>query len=279
METRLAHGRFYGETTRSSDVGGLVLSETVYRPGVRIPRHSHEHAYFCLILRGSYSETFGRMRRECRPMTVAFHPSGELHSEQFHSEPVRSFNVEVEPGWSERLREHSRFLDAPMQVESGWLASLALRMYREFTLMDDLSSLAVEGLAIEVVVEASRQARRKHDWSSRKWLRQAREVIHERFSESLTLGAIAESVGVHPVHLATEFRKAHRCTVGQYLRQLRVEYACRQLSTSMMPLAEIAIAAGFTDQSHLSKTFKYATGMTPARYRAIFRSTLSSYKS
>jgi AraC family transcriptional regulator len=206
-------------------------------------------------------------------MTMAFHPSGELHSEQFHSEPVRSFNVEVEPSWAERLREHSRLLESPMHIESGGLGSLALRMYREFRLMDDLSPLAVEALAIEVLVEASRQVRRPRLRGSREWLGHARELIHERFCETLTLAAIAKTVGVHPVHLATEFRKLHRCTIGQYLRRLRVEYACREISKSNTPLAQIALAAGFTDQSHLSRTFRQLTGMTPAAYRTASRPT------
>ncbi len=87
----------------------------------------------------------------------------------------------------------------------------------------------------------------------------------------LTLAAIASVVGMHPVYLAREFRKHFRCTVGQYQRRLRIESACLEISRSDTPLAEVAAAVGFYDQSHFSRTFKRITGLTPAEYRAVFR--------
>jgi AraC family transcriptional regulator len=76
---------------------------------------------------------------------------------------------------------------------------------------------------------------------------------------------------VHPAHLAREFRRRRHCTIGGYVRRLRVEFACRELSSTDAPLAEIALAAGFSHQSHLTRTFKELTGMTPAKFRALSR--------
>ena len=103
-----------------------------------------------------------------------------------------------------------------------------------------------------------------------RWLVHAVEFLRESFTEHLTLTQVASVVGVHPVYLAREFRRFHRCTVGEYVRRLRVERACRQLSSSNESLAMIAAGAGFSDQSHLSRTFKRLIGMTPAQYRANF---------
>ena len=61
---------------------------------------------------------------------------------------------------------------------------------------------------------------------------------------------------VHPVHLAQTFRKFYRCTIGDYVRSLRIEFACRQLAATKMPLSEIALLAGFADQSHFTRTFR-----------------------
>jgi AraC family transcriptional regulator len=63
------------------------------------------------------------------------------------------------------------------------------------------------------------------------------------------------------------FRTNVGCTPGEYVRRLRVEFACHRISSSDMPLIEIALEAGFSDQSHLTKNFKRYTGMTPARFR------------
>ena len=81
---------------------------------------------------------------------------------------------------------------------------------------------------------------------------------------------IAATVDVHPAHLARTFRRFQRQTVGDYLRQLRLEFARARLSASAEPISEIALSAGFYDQCHFSRAFKRHTGMTPAEYRAAF---------
>jgi len=121
-----------------------------------------------------------------------------------------------------------------------------------------------------MLAEVSRRQVRVSDHKPPRWLAQALELLREQFSEHLTIAYLARSVGVHPVHLAREFRKFYRCTIGEYIRQLRIEYACRKLSISDASLAAIASGAGFSDQSHFSRTFKRLVDMTPAQYRAAF---------
>ena len=57
------------------------------------------------------------------------------------------------------------------------------------------------------------------------------------------------------------------CTVGEYIRRVRVGFARRELATTDKPIAEIAFAAGFSDHSQLTKTFKRLTGRAPSAYR------------
>ena len=92
-------------------------------------------------------------------------------------------------------------------------------------------------------------------------------VLHDRFKENLELAEIAAVVGVHPVYMASMFRRHFHKTIGDYQRQLRVEFACKRLATGLMSLAEIALAAGFVDQSHFARVFKRSLGMTPGTYR------------
>ena len=66
---------------------------------------------------------------------------------------------------------------------------------------------------------------------------------------------------------ARTFRGDYGCSPGEYLRRLLVEIACQRLAMTDVPLAEIALAAGFSDQSHFTKTFRRYNGMTPGEYR------------
>lgn len=270
MEMTLPRGHFYGDIIKSHEVAGFVLSETRYQPGINVPRHSHEHGYICLVRQGGYTETYGKKTRACGPSTIAFHPPGEIHSEHFHNREARSFNIEISSGWLARVREHSEVLDRPADFRGGRLAELALRLYKEFEQMDAVSPLAIEGFALEMIAEAARSQSKSNGRKPPLWLEQTRELLAARFNENLALPEIALTAGVHPVYLATAFRRFYRCTIGDYVRRLRVEHACREIIKADSSLADVAIASGFANQSHLCRAFKSHTGVTPTEYRAMF---------
>lgn len=136
--------------------------------------------------------------------------------------------------------------------------------------MDSASSLIIEGLTLEIMAGAARYSAKQGEQKIPYWLKQARDLIHARFNENLTLDRIASEVGVHPVHMATVFRQKYQSTVGEYIRRLRIEYACLELAQGKTPLGTIALDAGFANQAHFSKTFKRLTGFTPASYRNSF---------
>ena len=128
--------------------------------------------------------------------------------------------------------------------------------------------LVIEALTTEVLVFGLRATLRRDEPRSSTAARRARQIIENEFASPLSLARIAAEVGVHPVHLARQFRATQGCTVGEYIRAARVAFARQQLTSSGDSIAEIAIDAGFADQSQLSRSFKRITGETPAAYRA-----------
>jgi AraC family transcriptional regulator len=246
------------------------MMEGLYDPNTKVPRHSHEQAVFCIALKGCCAEVYGSGVREYQPLTVQFLPPNETHSLEISSTAVSAFSVEVAPQWLDRTREYSLFLDNSVHSRGGLLSRLFMSLYKEFRQTDDASTLAIEGLALEMLAEVSRCQVKGSDCKPPRWLAQVLELLHEQFSEHLTLAHIATSVGVHPVYLARGFRRFCRCTIGEYIRQLRIEHACHELCGSDTSLAAIASAAGFSDQSHFSRTFKRFMKITPAQYRQTF---------
>jgi AraC family transcriptional regulator len=107
------------------------------------------------------------------------------------------------------------------------------------------------------------------------WLKRAEAIIRDRFSESVSLNEVAKTVAIHPVHLARTFRQHYRCSIGEYVRKLRVEFAREAIVTTDCALTDIGMAAGFYDQSHFARTFKHATGLTPSALRAMTRTRSS----
>lgn len=264
---KLQTGHYYGLSSPVRQVAGLRLAERTYSTDFKTPAHSHPEAYFCLILDGASKQTYGEKTRVREPLTTLFYPPNELQSESFGCAGGRIFNVEMDSRWLRHFREYSVIGEESVGLRGGSVAWLMSKLYYEFRRMDAASPLVIEGLTLEIIAEASRKSAASRNRTPR-WLEQARDILHEQFADNMTLDCIAKSVGVHPVYLASSFRKEYRCTIGDYRRRLRVEFACREISKSQSSLAQIALAAGFANQAHFSKTFKRLTGVTPAQYRA-----------
>jgi AraC family transcriptional regulator len=273
VNLQLASGKFYGKTLKHQQVGGFSLSETRYAPRSALPYHSHESQYFGFVLSGTYTENYEQKVRSCRPSSIVYHPAGESHAQYFDNTPVQLFRIEVNQARLGNLSSTNLSLECP-DSRRGLAIGLAHRLYQEFCESDAVSHLAIEGLALELIVATARHSHRSGNISREPvgWLRKAHDLIESCFLESLTLGDIAQTVGVHPVTLAREFRRYYDCTVGDMVRRARISFACRQLLKPEESLTSIAIAAGFYDQSHFAKTFKRQIGMTPAEYRLNFGS-------
>jgi AraC family transcriptional regulator len=270
MSLELPVGCFFGNRVQARELAGFLLTDYNHGPGDCIRSHHHERSFFGLVVAGGYTETCGGRNRECDAATVVFHPAGERHAERIWDGGARVFHVEAVTHWLREAPEYRAALEAPAVVRGGVLARLTFRIYREFRRSDAFSRLAVEGLVLELLAERSRREpgpAKLHP----PWLLRVREVLHARFPALPSLTGLAREVGVHPVHLARTFRAHFGCPIGEYVRQLRIDYACRRLAEGNTPLVEIALAAGFTDQSHFVRTFKRLRGLTPAAFRRLGR--------
>lgn len=259
---------FNGIMFKRRKVSDFSLVEVNYSPNSEISAHAHEQANFCMAIEGGCAENYAAKTREYKPFTLGFLPPYQTHSLKASSIGMRAFSIDIAPQWTERMREYLLSAENSVYCSGGVLIQLMMKLYYEFQNIDEVSPLSVEGLALEMLAEVSRYQIRESN--PPRWLKQARDILHEQFPLHLSLDTIAREVGVHPVHLAREFRKHYRCTIGEYVRRIRIEYACRKMITSEIPLIEIALTAGFSDQSHFTRIFKRLKGMTPAEYRVKF---------
>ncbi len=256
---------------KKQELKGLLISEARYPARLKQPRHTHEFASFSFVLAGGYVENYEKRAHERTPSTLIFHPPQESHSVDFKNETVRILNVQFDFKRLAGIREHSVILDSPAVCRTETINWLGRKIHQEFGRMDCASALALEGLVLEILAEASRSKFCRKEKKSPRWLEEAKDYLHAHFSESILLENIAQAVGIHPVHLNRVFRQSFGCTIGEYVRRLRVEFASQQISKTDSPLSEIAQAAGFSDQSHLNKTFKNIYGFTPSEYRKVSR--------
>ena len=270
MDLRILDGPFRGHIIKTYEFAGLRLVDRVYSAKTKVPNHSHPHAIFCVGLTGMCSEVFAEKVRQYEASTVQFLPPDQCHSLDFPFADTRAFSMEIPTSWIERASEFSLRLDNSVHAHGGLLSGLMMKVYEEFRHLDSASPVAIQGLAMELLAAVSRHNSNRSGRQPQRWLARTVDLLGESLTEHMTLTQVASAAGVHPVYLAREFRRFHGCTIGEYIRRLRVERACRQLSSSDESLATIAAGAGFSDQSHFSRTFKRLMGMTPAQYRATF---------
>jgi AraC family transcriptional regulator len=216
------------------------IAETDH-PSAALPAHSHPQTTICRVLRGELFEA-GRV---FRANDVIFRHPGQPHADEFGSDGARCFNIVLDK--------------TPPQFRQFHAAEpVVRRLARE--LRRGPSALVVEGLLYQLIGEISREP------ASSGVARAASKLIHQRFTGPLSLRAIADELGVHPVHLTRSFRREFGATLVDAVEILRIAYA-KELLAGPLPIAEIALASGFADQSHFTKVFRRATGTTPRRYR------------
>jgi len=204
---------------------------------------------------------------ECTTGGTIFHAPGESHQNRFLESGAHLLVLELQPEFLSGIAGQGIVTDRQHKLISVYCAQLAVRLERMLKLSDPLSALSAEGLCLEILSEALQPCSRGPERASPDWLPRVHEILHDRYREHLTLTDLAGQVRVHPVHLARAFRKRYTCCIGDFIRKLRVEAACRELLQSDAAIAEIAARTGFTDQSHLTRIMKRHAGVSPAEFR------------
>jgi len=270
MELKLKAGEFYGTTSQALSANGFRFTEKAYSSRSTLPAHAHELPHFCFVLSGNYNENIAGKVFERGPAALVYYPPDVSHGEK-HLTSGRHLLVEIDLEGLQKVRDYGARLGEPVAVRSDSSLWLAARMYREFRERDELSALVLESISTELLIAASRQVKQRPERQSPAWLQTVKEFLRENFAEPPRLNEIAAAVDIHPTHLARVFRQFEHCTVGDYIRQLRIEFARERILGSNDPLVEIALAAGFADQTHFTRSFKRITGMTPTEFRSIFK--------
>ena len=180
----------------------------------------------------------------------------------------------VDPGGSAVLAV--RFTPAGLALWGGWNAS-ALEA-REHALGELLPAAAQPPLhalretnsfarRIDLLCAWLRRLRRppRHDGGARL----AAEAARRLAATPLTIGSLARDLGIGRRRLERQFAEAVGLAPAEYARLRRIQQAAEALLAGSTPLAELAIAHGFSDQAHFTRRFTEVAGLPPGRFRAL----------
>ena len=251
---------------RAVRAGPLAVTLKRYRHDFEQAPHQHEHGTIDLVVSGSGRGTYRRKDMLSSAACVEYFAPGAEHSFKCGTRGICTMHVVVPGPLARREDGTGRALD--LELDPSRCLNLAAALLREVTRSAGPDGLAVESLAFELLAEASRWpagARGKPAWIDGVVSR----LTDER-GAPVALGELAAGAGVHPCHLAREFRRVMGVSVGTFSRRLRAAEASRRVAAGEEPLSRIAHACGYVDQAHLCHHLKSHAGLTPGAMRKLF---------
>ena len=242
-----------GETVLSAQLGEVIVSKTVYQPGMVMSAHVHELPYVSLVVEGRYTEHRLDAPRQLHRNMLVFHPPGEEHADCVHDVSMTTVNIEYRSGLLP-----TQFLCARgSAVERLTHDLLCAFAGRESQLHNALA-------AIDAYLRRSATCH-----SPPESIALARDVL-VREDRMHSVSAVAKELGMHRTALARTFKRIYGESPRASLTHRRLGVAAQMLTTSAQTITQIAVECGYYDQSHFCRQFKRLTGMSPSHYRRAF---------
>jgi AraC-like DNA-binding protein len=260
MATLLSSGNYFGTEQQYNDDALFKLNITQYQPFDDIHEHYHENAYLSLLINGHYQEASKAEKNVINPGEILFRPAGYHHANHFMGAGGRCLNIELKKELLSNYELASLIPKTALTYKAGTFEYLYRVMYSfanniDVTLSDEyIFNWLTESASYKIPVRLL-------------WLPRVKEILENEFESHHTINSIADRVFVHPIYLARAFKEREGLTIGEYQLKMRVKKAMELLFTTNMPVTEIAYLAGFTDATHLIKSFRLYYQISPAKFR------------
>ena len=253
---------------------GIERIEAQFSGNVFEP-HRHDTYALGVTLHGVQTFTYRGERRFSMPgQVIVLHPDEEhdggaateagLHYRMLYMEPA----LLMECLAAEKIG--LPFVDQPV-IADGALAQVLLAALGE--LDRELDELFVDDFVSRVAGGLSRHSQvRRRALGAVAWkqVRAARDYLEAHALRPVRSGELETVTGLDRFTLSRHFRTAFATSPHRYMLMRRLQQAKVMIGNGES-IAEVAAATGFADQSHLTRTFRRSTGVTPAAYRRTLR--------
>jgi AraC family transcriptional regulator len=263
----LQTGEFHGQTNKTIHLNGITLTDTEYTHD-KVDWHYHENAYFTFILQGNVIEGNKKEIYNCSAGSLLFHNWQEPHYNIKPKGFTRGFHIELEQQWLNGFDFGLGDLMGSINISNPDLKLLLYKIVKVSKIEDDTTALAVQSLLLQLMAQMVND----NKISVKKaplWVNKIREILHDKFCDKITLADLSNDLNIHPVHLSRDFHKYFYCSLGEYIRKLKIEKSLSLLSKKNTPLSDISFECGFADQSHFIRCFKQINGINPLEYRKL----------
>ena len=233
------------EVLVETHVSGNTVTVVRYAAFQELETHAHGEEGLTIVLQGTFLEESLRGTLAAPAGSIATRPYGMPHTNRFG--PDGAVILAVIPDrdrFVEPIREWTRS-DIPAAFRAG------LRLVAQ-----DENALPELLAAISPGARLDRRAALR-----------ARRLLDDP-EQRLTVSALADSMNIHPIHLARQFRQTYGVSLREYRTIQLVRRAATLVLGTKIPLSRIAHECGFADHSHMCRAFRRVAGWSPSRLRA-----------
>lgn len=216
----LRNGEFFGQTNETLHFGGVTITDTEYTHPF-VDWHYHENPYFTFLLQGNMTEGNKKEVYDCTAGTLLYHHWQDSH---YNTKPdvfTRGFHIEISEDWFEKFQLLKDKTEGSFNIKNPAVKLLMYRIFNETKSIDSSFEISVDQTLLNIFHEIAGSKNNKE--KNPHWVKQIDEILHEAFKEKLNLSDLAKIVNIHPIHLSRDFPKYFHCTLGEYLRKLKVE--------------------------------------------------------
>ncbi|HLI16954.1 MAG TPA: AraC family transcriptional regulator [Rhodanobacteraceae bacterium] len=242
---------------------GALVRRTIDRSDALVPEHAHDWPLLSLFVIGAYSNRTEIGEQFIAGPSAVFYAAGAAHRNTAGPDGFEQIEIEFDPAWlrSANLPNYPvmRWAGGRVGAEAHALAMLCSREASEKSLLAALR-LFLSSASVDAPTK-------RPDWLGR-------VICLLREDPARKISELARTVGLHPSWLGAAYRGAAGEGLMETAARFRVEHAAKSLRETNSSLAEIAIEAGFCDQSHMIRTFHRILARLPSAVRkdqALFR--------
>jgi AraC family transcriptional regulator len=257
----------HGIAGRTIVAGCCRLTEAAYAPGQRVGRHEHALPSWTYVVSGALEETFSFDSIVCGAGMLLSKPATADHANQYGSRETRCLLIEVASDCQMESTIGANLFSAPTLFSGGLVPTLGAKIYSEFNHDDRIAAFSLECLLVELRVAAARLSDPSRVNSTKKWLNRVRDHLEAEFRSPPSLKDLASAHDLHPVYICQEFGAAFGMSMGEYVRRVRFAWAREAVGATSVSIADIALAAGYSDQAHLCRDFRKRMALSPNCYR------------
>lgn len=253
-------------------------------PQYQMPIHWHVEFEFIRVINGNLRLMIDEQEFNMMSNSVAFLPSGVLHSAIPENDCVYDCIVLDPKMLMAQSDTCSKFIlqimNHELNIQSVYDENFDDVRQIVWTLFESISSkeegyqLVVPGtlyhffgLAISRGYHSELSSRSPQDMKRIMQLKRALEYIDANYTTNMTLQDMADHLNMSPKHFCRFFHEMTHRSPFDYLNYYRIERACYLLLTTNQSITEIAYNTGFNDTSYFIKIFKRHKETTPRKYR------------